>query len=56
MVPTYNNVKDARYRKNIDSILQQEYKNYKVIIIDDASNDGTSSAIEEYISNRLAYK
>jgi cellulose synthase/poly-beta-1,6-N-acetylglucosamine synthase-like glycosyltransferase len=39
VVPTYNNVEDDRYAKNMDSILNQNYKNYRVIVIDDASKD-----------------
>lgn len=45
VVPTFNNVKDYRYRKNIESILQQQYTNYKVVIIDDASQDNTATHI-----------
>lgn len=45
VVPTYNNMKDRRYQKNIDSILMQQYENYRVIVIDDASDDGTGEAI-----------
>jgi len=37
--------------KNLSSILNQEYKNFRVIIIDDNSNDGTGEAIQEYITN-----
>lgn len=42
---------ENRYKKNIDSILKQQYKNYRVIIIDDASSDNTSEAIENHIKN-----
>ena len=39
VAPTYNNVAGNRYLWHLESILQQEYKNYKVIIIDDQSAD-----------------
>lgn len=41
VIPTYNNMKDGRWQKNIESILRQDYTNYKAIVIDDASDDGT---------------
>lgn len=49
-------MKDERYKKNIDSILMQEYTNYRAIVIDDASSDGTSEAILSYIANHAAFR
>ena len=45
MVPTYNNVAELRYISNLNSIFQQNYKNYHIVLIDDASIDGTGSKI-----------
>lgn len=56
VVPTYNNVPEGRYAKNMDSILGQKYKNYRVIVIDDASSDNTSRAIEEYVKGHEVYR
>ena len=42
IVPTYNNRPYDRYLWNIESILQQNYKNYQVIIFDPASTDNTT--------------
>jgi glycosyltransferase involved in cell wall biosynthesis len=42
VVPTYNNIAFDRYLWNIESILQQDYKNYRVAIVEDASTDDTS--------------
>jgi len=47
IIPTYNNVK--WYDKNLQSIFDQKYSNYRVIIIDDHSTDGTPDLIEKYI-------
>ena len=49
VVPTFNNVDGERYIKNIRSILQQEYDNFRVIVIDDVSEDGTGSQLQTYI-------
>jgi glycosyltransferase involved in cell wall biosynthesis len=47
IIPSYNNIQ--WYKKNIDSVLMQEYKNYSVIYVDDASRDGTGLAVQEYV-------
>jgi len=40
------------YKYNLDSIFEQKYKNYNVIYIDDASNDGTVDLVVEYIKDK----
>lgn len=52
MVPTYQNVAQDRYRLNMESIIKQQYSNFKIIVIDDASLDGTADKILEYISEQ----
>ncbi len=47
VVPTFNNEK--YWRKNIDSILNQSYKNFRIVIIDDASTDDTYHQIDAYM-------
>lgn len=37
VVPSYMNAVDDRYINNMKSILQQEYSNFHVVFIDDAS-------------------
>lgn len=39
VIPTFNNVQGNRYIHNLNSILQQDYSNYRIILIDDASED-----------------
>lgn len=52
IIPSYNNIK--WYRKNLDSVLGQDYSNYSVVYIDDASPDGTGDAVREYIKEHQA--
>lgn len=47
IVTSYNN-KDW-YVKNLDSLFSQNYSNYRVIYIDDCSNDGTALLVESYL-------
>ena len=49
-MPTYNNAKNFRYEYNLQSILNLNYKNYRVVIIDDASTDGTYELLGSFIS------
>lgn len=46
IVPVYNHAKYLRMR--LDSILSQTYKDYELIILDDASIDNSREIIEEY--------
>ena len=39
VVPSYKNVANERYKHNMNSIIQQDYSNYRIIFIDDASED-----------------
>ena len=52
VIPSYNNAADRRYFHNMNSILQQDYDNYRIIFIDDASDDGTGSLIQKYAFER----
>jgi len=49
IVPNYNH---ARYlRQRIDSVLQQTYQDFEVILLDDCSTDDSRSIIGEYASD-----
>lgn len=48
MIPSYNNAKDDRYIHNINSVLQQDYSNYYIVFVDDASDDQTGQLIQQY--------
>ena len=45
VVPSYKNVRDDRYKLNMYSIFRQEYDNYHVVYMDDASPDGTGDKV-----------
>ena len=49
IVPMYNVEKFAK--KCIDSILSQSFKDYELIIVNDGSNDATSSIIDGYLAH-----
>ena len=46
VIASYNNAK--WYKRNLDSVFNQNYSNYKVIYIDDCSTDNTGNLVEEY--------
>lgn len=48
---TYNRENSIRY--SIDSILEQTYQNWELIIVDDGSTDGTEKILEEYQDHRI---
>ena len=51
LIPSYNVEKWAQ--KNISSVLEQSYSNYKVFYIDDCSKDKTSLIVEQMLENNL---
>ena len=50
------NVANFRYAWHIESILQQEYSNWRMVIIDDFSSDNTYHYIANYLRWRNAPK
>lgn len=55
-MPTYNNAAENRHLRNIRSIVQQRYENYHIVIIDDASTDGTGEGILEFLKDQSQLK
>ena len=51
VVPSYNNAQNLNnpYKRNINSILQQEYTNYHVVYIDDNSDDESTLHVINYL-------
>lgn len=49
IVPSYNN--STWYERNLDSIMQQKYENFRVIYIDDCSSDGMSALVQARLNN-----
>lgn len=50
-IPTYNN--EEYIGRTIDSILEQSYQNWELIIVDDCSNDGTTEIVKSYRDERI---
>ena len=46
LIPTYNSEKYIE--ETIESALVQTYKNFEIIIVDNASNDNTFKIMQEY--------
>ena len=49
IVPVYN--VEKYLKKCLDSIIDQTYKNYEVIVVNDGSPDNSQAIIEEYKKN-----
>jgi len=54
IVPTYNRAKIVV--NTLDSVLKQKYKNYEIIVVDDASTDNTREVISKYIETNSCIK
>ena len=54
VIPSFNN--EEWCDVNIDSILFQTYKNYKVLYIDDASTDNTLSTVKSLVGDKDNWK
>lgn len=50
VIPSYNN--ESWFEKNLASILEQQYSNFRIIYINDASTDGTKAAVEKFLAER----
>lgn len=53
IIPTYNRADTIR--KSIDSILEQTYTNFELIIVDDGSTDNTEEIVHSVNDERLKY-
>lgn len=56
VIPTYNRAKYLT--QALDSVLQQTYQHFEIIVIDDGSTDDTKNVMEEYMKrfpNKIKY-
>lgn len=53
IIPTYN--RSAKLKKSIESVLQQSYTNFELLIVDDASTDDTQAMVEAISDGRIRY-
>lgn len=51
IIPSYNNME--WYQANLNSVLMQDYSNYRVIYINDCSKDATAQAVESYLQQNV---
>ena len=49
LVPAYNESKNIKL--TLESIVQSNYQNFEIIVINDGSTDATSAEVKEFISN-----
>ena len=52
LIPTYNGSKSIT--ETIKSILSQDYKNFRILICDDASKDNTIKTIKQIKDDRIS--
>ena len=49
IIPSYNRA--HLLNRAIESVLRQTYQNFEIIIIDDASTDGTEKLVKDFSRN-----
>lgn len=53
IIPTYNRA--STIKRAIDSVLNQTYSDFELIVVDDGSTDNTAQVVNEYEDSRLRY-
>ena len=53
LVATRNTAWDYRFEFNLHSILRQDYTNYRIVVVDDASTDNTAALVRQFLQKQL---
>jgi len=53
IMPSYNTAKFIK--ETVDSVLQQTYQNWELIIVDDCSSDNTDEIVATFVDSRIKY-
>jgi glycosyltransferase involved in cell wall biosynthesis len=53
VIPTYNRVQYLK--KAVDSVINQTFKDFEIIVVDDGSDDSTGELIKSYPAGRINY-
>lgn len=53
IIPTYN--RGDLFKEAINSVLNQTYNNFELIIIDDGSTDNTKEIVQSFKDKRIKY-
>ena len=53
IIPTYKRVE--KLKRAIDSVLNQTFTNWEIIVIDNHSSDGTKELIDNYNNPKIVY-
>lgn len=53
IIPTYNRA--GILPRAIDSVINQTFEDFELIVVDDASTDGTAAVVDEYDDERITY-
>ena len=53
VIPTYN--RGSFIHKVIESLLNQTYKNFEILVVDDGSTDNTQEIVEQFSDSRVTY-
>ena len=54
IIPVYNSKNFIQ--ETLESIIRQTYQNWRILLVDDNSNDGTSEIIKNFINNNVNKK
>lgn len=53
IIPTYN--REKTIKKSIESVLNQTYQNFELLIVDDGSTDNTKKVVDEFNDERIIW-